>query len=67
MSRQGALYPPISFSMVEEGIYRSGLPTELNFGFLKSLNLKMVVLFTLIHLLNHIYKISLNLLIIIPL
>ncbi|XP_047328716.1 tyrosine-protein phosphatase DSP5-like [Impatiens glandulifera] len=37
------LVPPINFSMVEEGIYRSGFPQESNFGFLKNLNLKSIV------------------------
>ena len=38
------LYSPQSFGCVEDGVYRSGFPTELNFGFLESLNLKTVVI-----------------------
>lgn len=38
-----SLYPPQNFGAVEEGIYRSGLPSELNFRFLESLNLKTVI------------------------
>ena len=38
------LYPPQSFGCVEDGVYRSAFPTELNFAFLESLNLKTVVI-----------------------
>ena len=38
------LYSPQSFGCVEDGVYRSGFPTELNFSFLESLNLKTVVI-----------------------
>lgn len=38
------LFPPISFGNVEAGIYRSAFPTEINFRFLQSLNLKSVVI-----------------------
>ncbi|GAA98135.1 uncharacterized protein L969DRAFT_93254 [Mixia osmundae IAM 14324] len=34
------LIPPVNFGLVEEGLYRSGQPTELNFPFLERLNLK---------------------------
>ena len=34
------LIPPVNFGMVEENLYRSGLPTELNFPFLERLRLK---------------------------
>ncbi|KAK4834778.1 hypothetical protein QYF36_000445 [Acer negundo] len=37
------LVPPTNFSMVEEGIYRSGLPKPDNFGFLRTLNLRSIV------------------------
>ena len=37
------LVPPINFSMVEEGVYRSGFPEICNFGFLETLNLKSVM------------------------
>lgn len=38
------LYPPQNFGAVEEGIYRSGLPSELNYRFLESLNLRTVII-----------------------
>ncbi|XP_068665281.1 inositol diphosphatase DSP5-like [Aristolochia californica] len=37
------LIPPLNFSMVDREIYRSGFPTEENFMFLQSLNLKSIV------------------------
>nr|DAD25359.1 TPA_asm: hypothetical protein HUJ06_026823 [Nelumbo nucifera] len=44
------LVPPSNFAMVERGIYRSGFPTQSNFGFLETLNLRsiMLVVFSLI-------------------
>jgi hypothetical protein len=36
-------FPPQNFGAVEEGIYRSALPSELSFQFLESLNLKTVI------------------------
>lgn len=35
--------PPINFSMVEEGIYRSGFPEPSNFSYLETLNLKSII------------------------
>lgn len=35
--------PPLNFSMVSRGIYRSGHPNERNFEFLRRLNLKSVL------------------------
>ncbi|KAJ4721520.1 Tyrosine phosphatase family protein [Melia azedarach] len=37
------LVPPLNFSMVEEGIYRSGFPQPANFGFLQTLNLRSII------------------------
>lgn len=37
------LFPPQNFGAVEEGIYRSGLPSELNYRFLESLQLRTVI------------------------
>ncbi|XP_057250485.1 tyrosine-protein phosphatase DSP3 isoform X1 [Beta vulgaris subsp. vulgaris] len=37
------LIPPTNFSMVEEGLYRSGFPEPSNFGFLETLNLKSII------------------------
>ncbi|KAJ0013955.1 tyrosine-protein phosphatase DSP3-like [Pistacia vera] len=34
---------PTNFSMVEDGIYRSGFPRPENFGFLKTLNLRSII------------------------
>ena len=42
MSRQ-LLFPPLNFGIVEDGIYRSGLPTQLNLPFLLTLRLKTVI------------------------
>ena len=35
--------PPLNFSLVEDGIYRSGHPVPINFPFLKTLNLKTII------------------------
>jgi len=35
--------PPVNFGLVEEGLYRSGHPNELNFPFLEKLGLKTVI------------------------
>lgn len=37
------MVPPWNFSMVEEGIYRSGFPNSSNFGFLRTLNLRSIM------------------------
>lgn len=37
------LIPPLNFSMVDNGIFRSGFPDDANFGFLKSLGLRSVM------------------------
>ncbi|OWM72319.1 tyrosine-protein phosphatase DSP3-like [Punica granatum] len=39
----GVLVPPINFSMVEDGIYRSGFPQPSNFAFLGTLNLRSII------------------------
>ena len=38
------LFPPECFGMVESGVYRSAFPSEVNFSFLQTLNLKTMVL-----------------------
>lgn len=38
-----ALAPPLNFAMVDDGIFRSGLPDAGNFRFLLSLNLRSIV------------------------
>ncbi len=35
--------PPVNFGMVEEDLYRSGQPNELNFPFLEHLGIKKVI------------------------
>ena len=35
--------PPSNFSMVEENIFRSGLPSPINFPFLETLNLRSIM------------------------
>ncbi|KAK9673472.1 hypothetical protein RND81_12G169400 [Saponaria officinalis] len=37
------LIPPINFSMVEDGLYRSGFPEPSNFSFIETLNLKSII------------------------
>lgn len=36
-------FPPVSFGLVEEGLYRSALPTDINFPFLERLGLKTII------------------------
>ncbi|KAI8825054.1 protein-tyrosine phosphatase [Fimicolochytrium jonesii] len=43
MSHSQHYIPPLNFGMVEENLYRSGQPNELNFPFLEKLGLKTVV------------------------
>uniref|UniRef100_M4C493 protein-tyrosine-phosphatase n=1 Tax=Hyaloperonospora arabidopsidis (strain Emoy2) TaxID=559515 RepID=M4C493_HYAAE len=35
--------PPVNYGMVEEDLYRSGQPNELNFPFLERLNLRTII------------------------
>ncbi|CAL1352908.1 unnamed protein product [Linum trigynum] len=37
------LVPPTNFSMVDDGIFRSGLPDASNFRFLETLNLRSII------------------------
>lgn len=37
------VFPPLNFAAVEDNLYRSAFPNELNFSFLQSLNLKTVI------------------------
>lgn len=39
----GALIPPANYGVVEEGLYRSALPNELNFPFLEQLQIKTLL------------------------
>ena len=43
LSSTALIVPPLNFSMVSRGIYRSGHPNERNFEFLRRLNLKSVL------------------------
>ena len=36
--------PPEAFAIVEKGIFRSNIPNNANFGYLKMLNLKTVLI-----------------------
>lgn len=38
------LFPPMNFNTVDDCLYRSGVPFEINFEFLKSLKLKTVII-----------------------
>ena len=40
----GVIVPPMNFSMINDGVYRSGYPNSKNFGFLLTLKLKTVLL-----------------------
>jgi len=43
-ARKGFLVPPINFSMVDNGVFRSGFPdTSTNFSFLRTLKLKSIL------------------------
>jgi hypothetical protein len=37
------LTPPPNFGMVEDGLYRSGMPTEASYPFLCTLKLKKII------------------------
>jgi tyrosine-protein phosphatase OCA1 len=39
----GALIPPANYGVVEEGLYRSAVPNELNFPFLEQLQIKTIL------------------------
>ncbi|TNY19890.1 tyrosine phosphatase family-domain-containing protein [Rhodotorula diobovata] len=39
----GVLFPPLNFSMILPGVYRSGHPHKTNFPFLDSLNLRSIM------------------------
>jgi hypothetical protein len=38
------MFPPVQYQCVEEGLHRSGFPSETNFPFLRSLKLKTVII-----------------------
>lgn len=38
-----AMVPPLAFSTVQPGVYRSGAPITVNFGFLRQLRLRTVL------------------------
>ncbi|RCK54554.1 hypothetical protein Cantr_04214 [Candida viswanathii] len=42
-SKSLKLVPPLNFSLVENGIYRSGFPMPINYPFLQQLNLKTII------------------------
>eukprot|EP00252_Welwitschia_mirabilis_P011307 TRINITY_DN25434_c0_g1_i1.p1 TRINITY_DN25434_c0_g1~~TRINITY_DN25434_c0_g1_i1.p1 ORF type:complete len:200 (-),score=30.19 TRINITY_DN25434_c0_g1_i1:295-894(-) len=39
----GKFVPPLNFSIVENGIYRSGFPSSINFPFLETLGLRSII------------------------
>ncbi|DAZ95990.1 TPA: hypothetical protein N0F65_009291 [Lagenidium giganteum] len=41
--RMSYFIPPVNYGMIEEDLYRSGQPNELNFPFLERLNLKKII------------------------
>ncbi|EOD11462.1 hypothetical protein EMIHUDRAFT_76826 [Emiliania huxleyi CCMP1516] len=41
--RAGILVPPQNFGLVEDGLYRSGQPTELSYPFLEQLQLRTIL------------------------
>ncbi|EMG47114.1 hypothetical protein G210_2614 [Candida maltosa Xu316] len=43
ITKSDKLVPPLNFSLVENGIYRSGFPMPINYPFLKQLNLKTII------------------------
>ncbi|KAM0961165.1 hypothetical protein ACFX13_020907 [Malus domestica] len=42
-NNDNVLEPPINFSMVDEGVFRSGFPQPSNFPFLQSLQLRSII------------------------
>lgn len=38
------LEPPVNFAMIEDGLYRSGLPTARSFGFVRRLQLRTILI-----------------------
>uniref|UniRef100_A0A0D6R5K3 diphosphoinositol-polyphosphate diphosphatase n=1 Tax=Araucaria cunninghamii TaxID=56994 RepID=A0A0D6R5K3_ARACU len=40
---EGLFVPPLNFSMVEKGVYRSGFPNTINFPFLETLQLRSII------------------------
>ena len=36
-------FPPVSYGVVEEGLYRSAPPNEINYPFLERLGLKSII------------------------
>ena len=38
------LFPPLNFTYVENNLYRSAFPTEINYEFVRSLNLKTILI-----------------------
>lgn len=43
LKRRPPLVPPLNFSLVEDRIYRSGFPINVNYPFLEQLNLKTII------------------------
>lgn len=41
---EGLLVPPLNFSMVDYGVFRSGFPDIANFSFLQTLGLRSIML-----------------------
>eukprot|EP01018_Ginkgo_biloba_P036821 Gb_28172 [translate_table: standard] len=39
----GLFVPPLNFSMVDKGVYRSGFPSTINFSFLETLRLRSII------------------------
>jgi protein tyrosine/serine phosphatase len=37
------LFPPLNFGVIEEDLYRSAMPTELNFPFMRTLQLRTIL------------------------
>lgn len=42
-SQRIMFFPPVSFGLVEERLYRSALPNEINYPFLERLGLKTII------------------------
>lgn len=42
-SYEKTLIPPLNYSMVETGVYRSGFPNKKNFSFLRQLGLRSIL------------------------
>lgn len=44
MKMSASLYPPLNFGYVQDHLFRSAIPNEINFQFLQTLQLKTIII-----------------------